>query len=128
LKSNGQKPIGKSEQDKIRGFFQKDYFRWVELTKKVGEIAQTLIWDNPSLDPKDAIHLASAIEYESTSGHQLDAIHSYDSDFLKLNGKLPTKAPICEPIPSQAVMTKLLAQASGSGKKRVRRLDLGNSN
>jgi predicted nucleic acid-binding protein len=110
LKLKGEKPINKSQQNKIRGFFQKDYFRFVDLTRKIGERAQVLIWDHPGLWPKDAIHLASAIEFESISGLRLDAVHSYDHDFLQLNGKLPMKAPIVEPIPSQAVMQKILSQ------------------
>jgi hypothetical protein len=94
------------------GFFQKDYFRFVDLTRRIGERAQELIWDT-GLWPKDAIHLASAIEFETISGRTLDAIHAYDEDFLKLNGKLPIKAPIQKPVPPQAVMARLLAQAKG---------------
>jgi len=131
LKLKGQKPIGKSEQQKIRGFFQKDYFRWVDLTAKIGETAQTLIWDHPGLWPKDAIHLASAIEFERISGLRLDAIHSYDDDFLNLNGKLPTKAPITRPVPAQGVMGTLLAQAKlpapDKPAKRKRLLQLPDS-
>jgi hypothetical protein len=32
----------------------KDYFRRVDLSHLVGETAQSLIWDYPSLSPKDA--------------------------------------------------------------------------
>jgi predicted nucleic acid-binding protein len=127
LKLKGQKPIDKAQQQKIRGFFQKDYFRWVDLTSKIGETAQALIWDNPGLWPKDAIHLASAIEFEKISGLRLDAIHSYDDDFLKLNGKLPTQAPVIRPVPDQVVMQKLLAQAKVTNPakpKRKRLLEL----
>lgn len=111
LKLKGQKPITKADKNKVREFFQKDYFRWVDLTHLVGETAQSLIWDYPGLAPKDAVHLASAIVFEKISPLQLDAIHSYDKHFLKLNGKLPTKAVITRPVPSQSVMRKLLAQA-----------------
>jgi predicted nucleic acid-binding protein len=111
LKMKGKKPITKAGKEKVRGFFQKDYFRWVDLSHLVGETAQSLIWDYPGLWPKDAVHLASAIVFEKISPLKLDAIHSYDQDFIKLNGKLPTKCPILQPIPSQAVMRKLLAAA-----------------
>lgn len=121
LKLKGEKPVAKSDQDKIRSFFQKDYFRWVDLSKKVGEMAQDLIW-NHGLHPKDAIHLASAIEFERLSKLQLDGIHSYDQDFLKLNGKLPTRAPILRPEPSQGVMRKLLAAAKADAPKKVKAL------
>jgi predicted nucleic acid-binding protein len=111
LKLKGQKPITRADKDKVRDFFKKDYFRWVDLSHLVGETAQSLIWDYPGLFPKDAVHLASAIVFEKISSLKLAAIHSYDKDFIKLNGKLPVKAPITQPIPSQAVMRKLLAQA-----------------
>jgi predicted nucleic acid-binding protein len=118
LKLKGQKPIAQKDQNKIREFFQKDYFRWVDLSKKVGEIAQDLIW-NHNLWPKDAIHLASAIEFETLSKLKLDAIHSYDDDFLKLNGKLPIKAAVTKPVPSQGVMRKLLAAAKAEKKAKA---------
>jgi hypothetical protein len=46
-------------------------------------------------------------------------IHSYDEHFLKLNGKLPTKSPIVEPVPPQSVMRKLLAQAKAPKPKAI---------
>jgi len=119
LKMKGQKPIGQKKQAEIREFFQKDYFRWVDLSKKVGEIAQDLIW-NHNLWPKDAIHLASAIEFETQSKLKLDAIHSYDGDFLALNGKLPIKAPVVKPVPAQSVMRKLLAAAKADARKKAK--------
>lgn len=119
LKLKGQKPIAPKDQTKIREFFQKDYFRWVDLSKKVGETAQDLIW-NHNLWPHDAIHLASAIEFETLSKLKLDAIHSYDADFLKLNGKLPIKAPVVKPVPSQSVMRKLLTAAKADAAKKAK--------
>jgi len=121
LKLKNQKPITKAEQNKIREFFEKDYFRFVDLTRRVGESAQTLIWDYPGLWPKDAVHLASAIQFERISGLHLDAIHSYDEHFLKLHGKLPTKAPIEKPLPPQGVMRKLLAQVEKRPKPKKRK-------
>jgi predicted nucleic acid-binding protein len=126
LKYKGKKPISKQDKEKLRGFFQKDYFRWVDLSHLVGETAQSLIWDFSGLAPKDAVHLASAIIFEQISPLKLDAIHSYDNDFLKLNGKLPTKAPITQPIPSQSTMRKLLAAAKADPtvRPRKRKFDL----
>jgi predicted nucleic acid-binding protein len=117
LKLKGQKPITKVDKDKVRDFFKKDYFRWVDLSHLVGETAQSLIWDYPGLSPKDAVHLASAIVFEKISPLKLDAIHSYDRDFIKLNGRLPIKAIITQPIPSQAVMRKILAQAKAKSSR-----------
>ncbi|MGP8237468.1 MAG: type II toxin-antitoxin system VapC family toxin [Limisphaerales bacterium] len=120
LKLKGQRPITKVDKDKVRDFFKKDYFRWVDLSHLVGETAQSLIWDYPGLFPKDAVHLASALVFERISPLKLDAIHSYDNDFIKLNGKLPTKAVIMKPVPSQGVMRKLLEAAKKSPPRRIK--------
>jgi predicted nucleic acid-binding protein len=119
VKLKGEKPIAKKDRDTIRRFFQKDYFKWVDCTRRVGERAQDLIWDHPGLWPYDALHLASAIEFEKISGRALDAIHSYDAHFLRLNGQLPIVAHVVEPIPSQSVMRKLLAQAKAAKPKAM---------
>ncbi len=93
-----RQPILPEKQALVTGFFQKDYFRFIDATRKIAEDARALIWSNSGLLPKDAVHLASAIEFVKQGG-KLDAVHSYDSDFTNLNGKLPVACPIEEPIP-----------------------------
>src|SRR5437667_6267312 len=63
IKLKGSTPILVSEQKEITEFFEKDYFRFVDANRKITESARDLIWKSPGLFPKDAVHLASAIEF-----------------------------------------------------------------
>jgi predicted nucleic acid-binding protein len=99
IKLKGSTPIQIKDQKKVTDFFEKDYFRFVDATRRITEAARNLIWNSPGLWPKDAVHLASAIEFANKE--ELDCIHSYDQDFLALNGKLPISCPVREPIPAQ---------------------------
>lgn len=99
IKLKGSKPIQIADQRKVTEFFEKDYFRFVDATRKITEAARNLIWKVPGLWPKDAVHLASAEEFGSK--RSLDCIHSYDHDFLALSGKLSGLGPIQEPVPRQ---------------------------
>lgn len=98
IKLRKKMPILPEKQAMVTGFFQRDYFRFIDATRKITEDARALIWSIPGLMPKDAVHLASAIEFAKQGG-KLDAVHSYDTDFTKLNGKLPVACPIEEPLP-----------------------------
>jgi|GEM_PF-534679 len=124
IKLKGADPILVSEQDEITAFFRKDYFRFVDATRKITESARSLIWKTPGLWPKDAVHLASAIEF--ARNHELDCIHSYDKDFLKLNGKLPISCPIQKPMPSQPGLGLDVEGAVKPPRKRKRSIELSN--
>jgi predicted nucleic acid-binding protein len=121
IKLKGKKPILISEQKEVTDFFKKDYFRFVDATRKITERARDLIWKTPDLNPKDAVHLASAIEYANKA--ELDCIHSYDTDFLDLNGKLPIPCPVQEPMPKQKTFG---FGVTGSKRKSGRKIDLSN--
>jgi len=68
----------KNVRETVRAFFENDYVQIVEVGRVVGELAQQLIWDFPTLDPFDATHLASALNAEC------DVLYTYDRDLLKL--------------------------------------------
>lgn len=116
IKMKGKLPLLAAQQKQITDFFEKDYFLFVDATRKITEAAQRLIWNVPSLWPKDAVHLASAIEFFNYE--PLDGIHSYDSDFLVLNGKLPITCAVTEPIPNQRVMALGVPAVKKPKKKR----------
>ncbi len=105
IKLKGKDPIRLTASQKVTDFFEKDYFHFVDATRKITAAARALIWKFPGLFPKDAVHLASAVEFASVE--ELDAIHSYDSDFLVLNGKLGIRCPLCKPVPKQPLLIKV---------------------
>lgn len=110
LKLQGHKPLSASDEEKIVTFFEYPFIRLVDATRDVCEDARRLIWSHTSLQPKDAVHLASALTYSRRE--HLDGLFSYDGDFLKLNGVVTTKFPITEPFMKQLNLT-----LSDDGKK-----------
>lgn len=102
IKLKGRTPIMIEAQRQVTEFFEKDYFLFVDATRKISEAARSLIWQNPTLFPKDAVHLASALEFHKRE--PLNAVHSYDKHFLAFNGKSLITCPIEEPIPPQPVL------------------------
>ena len=83
IKLKGKTPILVTEQDEITEFFKKDYFRFVDATRKVTEAARSLIWKSPGLMAQGC---GSSCLRQSSSlvREKLDCIHSYDKDFLRL--------------------------------------------
>jgi hypothetical protein len=65
----------------IQNFFRRSFIRVVNVTRKVGEDAQILVWDH-SVKPKDAIHVATAVFYKA------DAMETFDADLIKKDRKI----------------------------------------
>lgn len=78
----GREKLNKDKEEAISAFFENDYIVLVDVTRNLAESARQLIWQNPSLKPKDAIHAATAIFTEA------DELHTYDGDLLKLDQKI----------------------------------------
>ena len=84
-------PLAKEWREKVRGFFENDFFRWRIIDRKIANDAQLLCWDH-SLHPRDAIHLAVALDLKS------DLLETADRDLLRLDGAIPsTSLRICQP-------------------------------
>ncbi len=100
---------------KIRDFFKNDYIVIVQLTRQIAEDARDLVWRFQHLKPKDAVHLASA----QFAG--LSQVHSFDEDFLKLDGMLGNPGQSIRrpqmPQRSLALEPPALPSAASSDKK-----------
>jgi predicted nucleic acid-binding protein len=91
IKGNPDK-LSKEHEEIIQKYFLHKYIRAINCDRQIAEAARNLIWDFPHLKPKDAIHAATAI------AHQVDELHTFDDDLLKLSlqiGLPPLK--ICHP-------------------------------
>jgi predicted nucleic acid-binding protein len=82
--------LSPKHEEVIAGYFQRSYIIIINCDRNIGESSRRLIWQHPALKPKDAIHIASAI------AQQLDVLHSFDRDLLKLDGKI-SGLKICHP-------------------------------
>ncbi len=56
----GQTKIPKDRAELVRKFFRRSYIRTHNVTRKIAEDAQDLVWDK-DIAPKDAIHVATAL-------------------------------------------------------------------
>jgi len=83
--------IPKEHEERIVTFFQQEYIVVVQVTRFIAEDARSLIWRFPSLKPKDALHAATAVYAQAHSG-PLEELHTFDRDFLPLDGKIGSPA------------------------------------
>jgi len=67
----------------VRRFFRHSYFRMRNVTRSIAESAQDLVW-NHSINPKDAIHVATALDAD------VPTFETFDSDLLKKSGRIGT--------------------------------------
>ena len=65
----------------IRKFFRRSYFRVRNVTRSISESAQDLVWMQ-SLKPKDAIHVATALDA------RVVVLETFDDDLLKKSGTI----------------------------------------
>jgi predicted nucleic acid-binding protein len=60
VKLRHRKPIPPADADQVRKFFRQPYIVIRELDRFLGEEAQSMVW-NHGVDPKDAVHVATAL-------------------------------------------------------------------
>ena len=82
IKLRGKPPIGKEQAGKIKEFFMQDFISVRNVTRFIAEMARELIWDNPSLKPKDSIHVATALR------SKVPLLNTFDGDLIELNGQI----------------------------------------
>lgn len=70
----GPVQVGRDVEERIAQFFQNDYIKLIPVDQVIGTRARRLIWDFPFLGPRDAIHLATALQIGA------DALEHYDDD------------------------------------------------
>jgi len=81
--------LSAKHEEVIAGYFQRSYIAVINCDRNIAEASRKLLWQFP-LKPKDAIHVASAI------AQQVDVLHSFDDDLVRLDGKI-AGLKICRP-------------------------------
>lgn len=91
----GAPRITKDKAEIVQKFFRRSYIRVYNVTRKIAESAQDLVWDH-SIKPKDAIHVATAINLT------VDALETFDEDLIGKSGTVGTPLLLIrEPQPSE---------------------------
>lgn len=93
-------PIPKEKAEIVRRFFRRSCMRLRNVTRVVSENAQELVWDH-GVKPKDAIHVATALEAK------VQALETFDEGLLKKSGIIGTP-PLLIRKPIAPVQRKLL--------------------
>ncbi len=65
----------------VRAFFRRPYIRLRNVTRHVAEAAQDLVW-NHGIKPKDAIHVATALDAKAV------ALETFDEKLIKKSGSV----------------------------------------
>lgn len=76
-----QPRLSKDKADLVQKFFRRSYIRVYNVTRKIAENAQGVVWDN-GIKPKDAIHVSTAINLK------VDALETFDDGLLKKSGQV----------------------------------------
>lgn len=80
-------PVTKDKATIVRRFFRRSYIRVRNVTRSVAESAQDLVWDK-SIRPKDAIHVATALEANAS------VLETFDEFLIKLSGTVGGNPPL----------------------------------
>jgi hypothetical protein len=75
----GEPRLQKEKAELLQRFFRRSYIRVYNVSRKLAESAQTLVWYN-SIKPKDAIHVATAIHLCA------DALETFDAKLINKSG------------------------------------------
>jgi predicted nucleic acid-binding protein len=81
----GAPMIPQEKADIVRRFFRRSYMRVRNVTRAVSESAQDLVW-NHGFKPKDAIHVATALDAGAF------ALETFDEGLLKKSGTIGNPA------------------------------------
>jgi len=65
----------------VRKFFRKTFIRVYNVSRKISESAQDLVWDH-DIKPKDAIHVATALHLG------VDAFETFDAKLIRKSGSI----------------------------------------
>jgi len=75
----GQAKVPRDKAEIVQKFFRRSYIRVYNVSRKLAENAQFLVWEN-GIKPKDAIHVATAIHLSA------DALETFDTDLVRKSG------------------------------------------
>lgn len=81
--------LPKERRAKVESLFAKKYIHTIALTRRIAESARNLVWDH-GVDPKDAIHVASALFAK------VDVLNTFDAKLIKLSGAIGNPSLVIE--------------------------------
>jgi predicted nucleic acid-binding protein len=90
IKMKRRAPVPPEDAEKIRAFFKHSYISVRNLERYIAETARELLWQHSVLQPKDAVHVATAVRL------QIPLLNTCDGDLIGLNGQIGNPALVIE--------------------------------
>ncbi len=81
LAIRGRPRIGDDLRALVEGFFRNEYIVVRNLTRRVAELARSMVWDH-GIAPKDAVHVATALDAK------LALMNTFDRELWGRTGKI----------------------------------------
>ncbi len=92
IRMKGKPKLKKNVETTIQKFFSNSFIYIRNVDREVGIRARNLMWKHQALQPKDSIHLATALL------HNIPTLHTFDDYLLNLKDKaIKQKIKICKP-------------------------------
>jgi predicted nucleic acid-binding protein len=76
-----QPKIPKDRRETVENFFKKPFVLVRPITRRTAETARDIVWEG-GIDPKDALHVATALEAK------VPMLHSFDEKLQRNSGKV----------------------------------------
>lgn len=89
----GEPRLPKQTAERIRAFFAHKYIAVRDLDRRIAEFAQRVVWDY-GITPKDAIHIATALDVLTELKAEFDQYDTYDEDLIKKSGVIGGEPPM----------------------------------
>jgi predicted nucleic acid-binding protein len=80
--------LSKADEGKLRAFFKNPYIVVVGVDRALAEAARQLCWDHDGLDPKDAIHVATALRAKAVH------LDTFDGKLIGFDGQVGGEPPL----------------------------------
>jgi len=87
LMTRGHDKLPRERAQIVRAFFRRSWIVVRVVDRTIAEMAQELVWDE-GIDPKDAIHVATALRNDASH------LDTFDRDLMRHSGTLLGKALI----------------------------------
>ncbi len=102
VKLKGEAPVPVEDSLTLEKAFKQDYIRLRNVNSHIAELARKMVWEY-GFDPKDSIHVATAIEIH------IAFFDTFDKDLIRLNGAVGNP-PMRIGIPNVDYQTELFSQ------------------
>ena len=81
LHLRGSQPIARKDRERVEAFFKRAYIATSPVTRAIAELSRELVWDH-GIRPKDAIHVATALDT------QVESLHTFDKKLIAKNRRI----------------------------------------